>query len=468
MVRGNWSVALFLFLGLQFHFLPHTRAEVPRCRGDMGVEIEKIIQEQGLDRSPWGILGQNLDSEEVLYSRLAQQYFLPASNAKILTTAAALLRFGPQFQITTPVYTTGSVPHLTSLRIVGRGDPSLTTAKLQDLAQELQERGVTKIDKLIVEDSYFPSGGINSTWEWEDVYSYWGSSVTSLILNENAVTLTLLPGELGDPVRLKWGDARGGRQWEVENKTVTGPEGTPYGVRIDTRLGENVLDITGELGIDVQEDIWGLAVPDPAGYFLDTFHAMLLEIGIEVGSGVVTHDPGEHSGVPFLEVTSPPLSLLLEKTNTESNNLYAETLFQLLGGQEGVEKVLTVLGVQSHSYSLVDGSGLSRHNLVTPEGIVATLRLIQGTQEGEIFRESLPVAGVSGTLRNRFVDKKIVMQAKTGTLTGVSALSGYLTIPGGETLVFSIMVNHYPESVRDLRRAIDDIVLVLSCFGNRR
>ncbi|MBC6419415.1 MAG: D-alanyl-D-alanine carboxypeptidase/D-alanyl-D-alanine-endopeptidase [Prochloron sp. SP5CPC1] len=430
----------------------------------MGGKIDKFIQEGGLDRSSWGILVQNLHSEEILYSRLPQQYFLPASNAKILTTTAALLKFGAYFQITTPIYTTGNIPHLTSLRIVGRGDPSFTTATLQDLATELEERGVTRIDELIIEDSYFPSGGINPTWEWEDVYSYWGVSVTSLILNENAVTLTLFPGELGDPVRLEWGDIIAGRQWEVENKTVTGSEGTPYGVKINPGFGERVLHITGELGIDVEEDIWGLAVPDPAGYFLNTFHRVLLERGIEIGSGVVTHDPREHYGVPFLEITSPPLSLLLQKTNTESNNLYAETLFQLLGGEEGVEEVLTGLGVASDSYALVDGSGLSRHNLLTPKGIVDTLRLIAGTQEWEVFRESLPVAGVSGTLPNRFMNTKLFMQAKTGTLTGVSALSGYLTIPGGETLVFSIMVNHSPESVRVLRRAMDDLVLLFSCF----
>ncbi len=460
-------IAVFLFLGLQLHFLSPTRAEVPQCEADMGVKIEKILQERGLDRSPWGILVQNLDSEEILYSRLAKQYFLPASNAKILTTAAALLKFGSHFQVITPVYATGNVPHLTSLRIVGRGDPSLNTAKLQDLAEELREMGVTRIDELIVEDSYFPDGGINATWEWEDVYSYWGTTVTSLNLNENAVTLTLLPGYLGEPVRLQWGDILAGKQWEVENNTVTDQEGTPYGIRIDTRLGENVLRITGELGIDLEQDIWGLAVPDPAGYFLDTFRFLLSEIGIEVGSGVVVHDTGEIDyGVPFRSITSPPLSLLLQKTNAESNNLYAETLFQLLGGEEGVEEVLTILGVESHSYSLVDGSGLSRHNLVTPEAIVATLRLMAKTTQGHVFRKSLAVAGVSGTLKNRFMDKKISMQAKTGTLTGVSALSGYLTIPSGETLVFSIMVNHSPSSVRDLRRAIDDIVLLFSRFDS--
>jgi D-alanyl-D-alanine carboxypeptidase/D-alanyl-D-alanine-endopeptidase (penicillin-binding protein 4) len=173
---------------------------------------------------------------------------------------------------------------------------------------------------------------------------------------------------------------------------------------------------------------------------------------------------------------------LLVETNQESNNLYAESLLRTLQasakrspdadansdsadiGLNELKATLTELGVDPESYVLADGSGLSRQNLVSPKAIAQTLKLIAQTKEAAVYRASLPVAGISGTLRRRFNNTAAQgnLQAKTGTLTGVSALSGYLNVPSYQPLVFSIIVNQSDQSTETLRQAIDEIVLLLT------
>ena len=464
-------LSLCLLLTLQFAFPVITKAEelpstpsLSLCRSNLEEEINTIIQQPELRRSRWGILIKTLRNQETIYALEAESYFLPASNAKLFSTAAALLQFGSQWQISTPVYATGTAPNLTSLHLVGRGDPSITTAQLEALGEELKAKGITKIDRLIVEDSYFPEAGINPTWEWEDLHYYWGTTVNSLILNENAVILTLVPQELGANVKLQWSDLLAARQWQIENNAVTAAEETPYNVTISPNFTQPLLEIEGELALDSKPDIWALSVPEPGRYFLNSLRRQLLQAGIEVISAESTNNESTDLGAEITSIKSPFLSLLLYKTNQESNNLYAESLFQLVGGAEGVKEQLTQLGVNPETYHLADGSGLSRRHLISPEAIVSTLSLMAATAEAEIYLQSLPFAGESGTLKSRFLNSTIAgnLRAKTGTLTGVSALSGYLEIPGQEPLVLSILVNQSQQSVMDLREAIDQVVVLLS------
>lgn len=185
------------------------------CPSQLGTAIEAVTQRPEFARSRWGILIETLSTANQLYSRDAERYFIPASNVKLLVTAAALRQLSPEFRIRTSVYGTGTLPNLTSLRVVGRGDPSLTTAQLKDLAQQLKRQGVRQVQQLIVDDSYFPQSGINPTWEWEDIQYDYATSVTSLILNQNAVTLTLSPQQPGQPLRLSWNDTIAAKQWRV-------------------------------------------------------------------------------------------------------------------------------------------------------------------------------------------------------------------------------------------------------------
>ena len=443
------------------------------CPGNLATAIEAIIETPEQRRSHWGILIETLNSEQVLYQLNANRYFIPASNVKLFTTAAALHQLGADYQIRTPVYISGSPPNLTSLRVVGRGDPSLTNEQLKELAQQLRKMGVRQIEQLVVEDGYLPPPAINPSWEWSDIYYYYAVIVNSLILNENTVVLTVLPQKLDEKVKLAWSDPIAARQWQVDNQAITAKKDTPYSVEINGFLGNPKLAITGELAIDSKPDIWGLTILEPAQYFLDSLAYILRTEGIIVRDRLVTQNNTNQfsSETKITTIASPNLAFLLEKTNQESNNLFAEVLLKTLATEldskdsiKALTDTLTELGVEPDSYKLVDGSGLSHHNFATPQAVVEVLRLMAKNQNNHTFRQSLAVAGVNGTLKNRLQNTSLVdkLQGKTGSLSGVSALSGYLEIPDYQPLVFSIIVNKSTDKSSKLRQVIDEIILLLS------
>ncbi len=463
------------------------------CPAQLGAAIEAVTNRRQFSRGHWGILIQTLSSSHTLYSRDAQKYFVPASNAKLLITAVALHQLGSQFRIRTSVY--GSSDG--SLSVVGRGDPSLTDAQLKELAQQLSRRGIRQVSQLIAEDNYFQGYAVNPTWEWEDVQADYGAPVNSLILNQNALVLTLLPQALGKPLRVVWADPTEATRWRIENESVTAQPAESASINVSRDLRGAVLKIKGQMAVDSEPESVALAVLDPVEHFLQHFRRALATERINetadtrrytrISDIISVHQ--RTSAVPELAaVESPPLSQLLIETNQNSNNLYAEALLRTLaasakpslGAKAGnapaptdstpemglriVKATLTKLGVDPAGYILADGSGLSRHNLVSPEAITETLRAMAQSPEAVVYRASLPVAGISGTLRNRFRDSAAqgIVQAKTGTMSGVVALSGYLDAPDYEPLVFSIVVNQSDQPAARLRQAIDDIVLLLT------
>ncbi|TAF99077.1 MAG: D-alanyl-D-alanine carboxypeptidase/D-alanyl-D-alanine-endopeptidase, partial [Oscillatoriales cyanobacterium] len=247
--------------------------------------------------------------------------------------------------------------------------------------------------------------------------------------------------------------------------------------------------VGGQLKVGAESESAYVAVVNPANNFLQHFQQVLVAEGIPVKQALVAPVPRNlNQELAFVE--SPPLAELVKETNRESNNLYAEVLLRLLGkitgslpvsqtvigkmpvpqedtGEIGLKELkiaLTQLGVNPNSYILADGSGLSRHNLISPEALVQTLRLMANSPTGSIYRASLPVAGDSGTLKNRIntTSNRVILQAKTGTLSGVSALSGYIEVPNYEPLVFSIIINQSDLSASKMRSATDEIVLLLN------
>jgi D-alanyl-D-alanine carboxypeptidase/D-alanyl-D-alanine-endopeptidase (penicillin-binding protein 4) len=183
---GNYAVKLteiavsllVLFLGRT----PQVVAQTPAvagdiCPGELGAKVDAIADRAEFSRSRWGILIQPLSSTATLYSRDATKYFIPASNVKLLTTAAALQKLGADFRIKTSVYSGENK----SFYVAGRGDPSIGEAQLKDLAQQLKRRGVDRINELIGDDSYFQGSAVNPNWEWEDAQAGYGAPVNSLI-----------------------------------------------------------------------------------------------------------------------------------------------------------------------------------------------------------------------------------------------------------------------------------------------
>lgn len=442
------------------------------CPTQLGSAVNAVINRPLFRRSRWGILVQPLSSGQTLYSQDAQKYFTPSSNAKLLTTAAVLQNLGANFRIRTSIYQNADG----ILRIVGRGDPNLSDTQLQALAKQLKQNGITQIKQLIVDDSYIQGDIVNPTWEWEDVQSDYGAPVSSLILNENIFSFKLLPQAVGKSSQLAWTDVNEARQWRIVNQSVTVEKNQPSYINITRDLAATVLRIQGQLAANAEPYLVTLPVVDPNDYFLRRFRTALATEKIILGQTLLGTSNNKQQEIAVVE--SPPLSELLTEANINSNNLYAEALLRALAvnqpqvknkntadiGLEVLKTSLTKLGVNPTSYILVDGSGLSRRNLVSPEALVQVLRLIAKTPVGSVYRASLPVAGKTGTLKTRFrgTPAEGIVQAKTGTMTGAISLSGYVNNSKYEPLVFSIIVNETEQPAAVVRQAIDEIVVLLT------
>lgn len=348
-----------------------------------------------------------------VYERNAATQLVPASSNKIFTTAASLKKLGSGYRITTPVYGNSASPELATLRVIGQGDPSLSTKQLNSLAQQLRQRGVRQTNLLIGDDTIFQGEPFNPFWDEEDRGQGYAAPINSLMLNEN--------------------------------------------------------------------NIYTGAVPNAGNYFVGAFRNVLTKAGIKVvASTLVKRTPAPAGEVALASVVSPPLSSLIFETNQESNNVYAETLLKTLGrlqdpsslntntsGVAAVKSILTDMGVNPNRYSMVDGSGLAGRNRASSEAFVQTLQAIALLPEAQIYRRSLPVAGVSGTLSNRFRNTSAqgIVAAKTGTISGVVSLSGYVTPRSYSPLVFSVIVNS-GYSASTVRSAVDEAVIALTRLRN--
>ncbi len=459
------------------------------CPAQLGGAIAPVVTNPQFRRAHWGILVQT-EQSQTLYAQNAEEFFTPASNAKLLTTAAALTRLGPQFQIRTSVYQVRQ-SNANILRVVGRGDPSLTDLQLQDLAQQIRDRGITQVDRLILDDQYFRGDAINLTWEWEDIQTGYGAVANSLIVNQNAIGLTLVPQRIGEPLQVVWEEPSMGQHWQINNRSHTVAPDQPEFLQVGRTANPLILQVEGQLRVGSAAEPIAISVPQPAAYFADRFRQALNAAGIQVkqtqivdasdahGSGVHASDTQSVQLAQAIEIAaieSVPLTELLVETNQESNNLYAEAILRSLGanqvsqssssleaGLDSVKAALTQIGVNAEGYRLSDGSGLSRRNLVSPTALVETLQAMRRSPYASAYRDSLAVAGVSGTLRNRFLGSSVQgqLQGKTGFLSGAAALSGYLQPPNYSPVMFSIMVNGFDLPIGEVQEAIDRIIEIL-------
>jgi serine-type D-Ala-D-Ala carboxypeptidase/endopeptidase (penicillin-binding protein 4) len=471
---------LLLFIGTQVaaqaqtEVAPNETTAKSICSSQLPISVDAVINRPLFKRARWGILVQPLSSNQTLYSRDAQKYFTPASTTKLLTTAAALQQLGSEFRIRTSVYKDGDG----GLRVVGRGDPSLTDTQLAALAKQLKQKGVEVVRRVVADHTYIRGEIVHPSWQWEDIQSDYGAPISSFILNQNVFSIKLLPQTVGKPLKVIWTDPDEARQWLTINQALTTAENQPTFINVTRNFKGRNLYIQGQLAVNSEPASVNLPVLEPVDYFLRRFrHALTVEnIRVIQPFGLALSTKSEEE---LAAVESPPLSELLAQTNIDSNNLFAESLLRALAikklpnsttqnsadvGLEVVKETLTQLGVDPTGYSVVDGSGLSRKNLISPETLVQTLQAMAKSPAAEVYRASLPIAGKSGTLANRFRNTPAegIVQGKTGTMTGVVSLAGYVNAPKYGPVVFSIMVNQTEQPARVVRQAMDEIVVLFS------
>jgi D-alanyl-D-alanine carboxypeptidase/D-alanyl-D-alanine-endopeptidase (penicillin-binding protein 4) len=307
------------------------------CPVDLPEKINNLITHPELNKAHWGILIKTLEKQTTLYDRDGNQIFIPASNTKLLTTAAALVKLGENYQIKTPIYYQGTNAKLSRLHLIGKGDPSLTIEQLKTVANTLKFQGIKQVEKLILEDNILPQNYLNLTWEWEDIHFYFAPAINQLMLNQNAVELTLSPQRIGQPLKAIWSNAIAGKQWQVINQTRTVAGNPSQGVSIKGILGKSVLVLEGELGLQSEPKVATIAIPDPARYFAESFQQVLTEVGIQVDQlEIVNNSSLNPQDKLLLEILSPTISELIRETNQESHNLYAEALINGPAASSGV------------------------------------------------------------------------------------------------------------------------------------
>ncbi|MGB3404140.1 MAG: D-alanyl-D-alanine carboxypeptidase/D-alanyl-D-alanine-endopeptidase [Microcoleaceae cyanobacterium] len=464
------AISLIIVVSLAASMTPGQTQELI-CSSQLKYEIEAIINVPQFQRSRWGILIEPLGSSTPLYALDANHYFTAASTVKLFTTAVALHELGAAKSIRTSIYG----DNRGNLFVVGRGDPSLTETQLQDLAQQLKRKGITQVNHLYADNSYFSGAAIDPSWEWEDIQAGYGAPINSLILNQNSLDLILTPQAMGQPLKVTWVRPQQGNGWQIDNQSITVAKNQPEFVEIGRDLTQPLLHIGGQLRVGSQPEPVYAAVLDPAENFIEGLKESLKQAEIEVLQSSIIQSISMANLKELALVESPPISELIKQVNLESNNVFAGALLQTLGirknpqdtvtgGLNQIQETLEQWGINSESYVLVDGSGLSRQNWVSPAALVQILQVMATLPQFELYKNSLPVAGVSGTLKKRFLNTSTVgiISAKTGTLTGVSALAGYINPPHSSPLVFSIILNQSNQSTRKSREAIDRILLRLA------
>lgn len=461
--------------------MPLGKAAAALCPAQLTAQLDTAFSQAPLDTAYTGMVLQTQGpTPRTIYSRHGDRLFTPASTMKLLTTAAAAHQLGGDYRLRTSVYGNPSGEGIAALRVVGRGDPSLTTAELDRLAQQLAQSGVRQVTRLVLDDSYFPGFATNATWEWEDAQWAYAAPVNSLILNRNAIALQVAPTQVGSPLSLTWAQPLPAGPLPLVNDAITVAAGAAPVPLALWRPGDTpTLRVTGQMAQGSNPRTVNLAVLNPAQQVAAAMAQALRRQSVPVGQTVITQTASPVTDPELAAVESPEVRDLMRLANRDSDNLYAEVLFKTLGvtaggagqggtvaeasraGGEAVRAALTELGVNATALRLADGSGLSRHNLVSPAALVETLQVMTTHPQGRAFRESLAIAGQSGTLSNRLRGTVLEgrLQGKTGALTGNVSLAGYLQPPDYEPLVFSLVINHSNQHASLLRQKIDEILL---------
>lgn len=416
-----------------------------------------------------GVAVYSVDRSAPLYLRDADRPLLPASNMKLYTTAAALDRLGPDFQYTTSFYADGPLlPGGTldgNLILVGRGDPSLSgrffadsaTYALDTFADALRRAGVRRVTgRLIGDASFFDDELVASGWEIGNLLWWYGARVSALSFNDNVVTMEVRPGpSAGAPAEVSFFPRSDG--FRVANRAVTSGLRGGRSIGIARRPDLGGYEIWGRVPVGGTPVRYVVAVEDPAGYTLSVMRDRLARFGIVVaGPDQVVYDRDFLPRRPRRLVashTSPRLEQLVRVVNKRSQNFFAEQLFKTLGAvvegdgsfDDGADVVLDLLrgfGVSSRAVVIEDGSGLSRRDVVTARTTAELLVAMRSHPRFDEYYDSLLIAGLDGDPRR--LDAPAAagnVHTKTGTLRGVSALSGYATTLDGELLAFSVITN---------------------------
>lgn len=461
----RWMLALFALLGA-----------CAGPRASLRAQLETLHQDPAMHRAIIAAEVRDLRSGELIFARHPHKRLVPASTIKLLTAATALHHLGAEHSYVTRLVSSATVAAGVlkgDLVIVGGGDPSLGEEAPQKLlkrwSQSILQRGISRIEGSIVADvSAYQGERLGAGWAWDDAPYGYSSVLSALSFDKNTTRLTVEPAGAGAPGQAKV-RAKVGLPACVELKVLAKTSSVAGKLRL-VRDGERTV-IKGSMQEGAPPWARTLTIPNPGLCTARRLLAQLREDGVVVSGEAKVRAGSAEPGWRVLEQTrSPPLKALLTKLLKESRNLYAELIAASLSPQAprfsealpALESTLEAAGVSQGSYRIADASGLSRYDQLTARALVFLLSWSWRQPWAAELLSMLPIAGEDGTLASRMragpAQGRVI--AKTGSMSGVSAIAGYVIGKSGAAWAFAILVNGADQPGRYVR-ALQDRMLEL-------
>jgi D-alanyl-D-alanine carboxypeptidase/D-alanyl-D-alanine-endopeptidase (penicillin-binding protein 4) len=456
------------------------------ARHALSAKIQEVLRDKRLQGSIAGISIRDAANGEILYSYNGEMRFRPASNLKLLTAASALYTLGTQYTFQTKVMMDGVIKGSAlkgNVYLQGNGDPTLLAKDVDDLAKKLKTSHIDKIEgNIYADDSRFDSVRYSVDLPWSDEDDYYGAGISAL---------TISPGNDFDSgtaiIKVQPGDKVGKKAiihaipdceyLKIQSHVQTVKTDGKKLITVIRDHGNNNVTIRGTIPLQSPAVRKWVAVWEPSLYTLKIFKESLQTSGIKIKKGreEVRKAPKRarilavHQSKPLAEIILPLLKY--------SNNGYAEILTKELGkavynkgtwisGTMAIGKAMKIFGVQTDQLYLRDGSGISQSDLIPPNELTKLLFAVQSYEWFPVYLNALPVSGsksieLGGSLRNRLMQKEAAgrVRAKTGSLTGVSSLSGYVASRSGKKYIFTVVINNF--TVPDIKSIEDKIALSL-------
>ncbi|NBO70145.1 MAG: D-alanyl-D-alanine carboxypeptidase/D-alanyl-D-alanine-endopeptidase [Bacteroidetes bacterium] len=468
-------------------------------------DIDAILSATELVNASVGISVLFPGTGETLYKRNDQTSLIPASTMKMFTTAAALELLGPDFKYTTRFYIDGTIQNSGELDgdliIRASGDPSMSAYFLKDpgiildnIALKLDSLGITSIKgNIILDHSYFDDEEFGPGWAIDDIPYPYSAPISAIAFHDNKVELQFKPGaKAGDYSRMTMIPENS--YLRIVNNVMTVPMGNATLIDSDADPRSGVIDMQGSIAMapptskdntDESMSTIGLSIHDPVQFFLQLCKQRLEKMGIRIRGSLLRNEM-LNENINYVDLKelfaydSPSLSSIITVINTVSHNLGAEMLFKTMAkeqfgegsfakGADYMKRFISKIGIIPEQCAIVDGSGLSRLNLLSAYQQTQLLIAMDKSPNREYFRSSLARPGQIGTLKNRMLQSLAQQQviAKTGSMNNVSCLSGYATTRDGEQLVFSMMMNGFTAPDGIIRNLQDMICMRLASFSRK-
>ena len=456
---------------------------------DFATVLDDIFNDPAFSNAHWGVVIQSLSTGEYFYRRNENKNFMPASNMKLFSSALALLQLGPDYTYKTSLYLNGKIKNEEikgDLILRGVGDPTISArfyngdalTVFKNWADSLVNMGIEIITgNIIADDDAFEEEALGNGWAWDDETFYYSAIPGGVCFNDNCIDLKILPSDkIGKKAIIEIYPKT--KYVTILNNVITVSDDSVTNIDFYRERNTNIIQVFGTIRKSESEIKESVSINNPTKFTAQVLKDVLESKGIKVKGQALDNDElgivrdYQKLTLLFTQV-SPPLKEIIKVVNKISHNLYAEQLMKTIGyvklkfgsfenGLKASTSLLKQMGIDPENLQLVDGSGLSRLNLFTPAQLNSLLRFMYRSKYFKEFYESLPIAGVDGTIANRMKNTRAMnnVRAKTGYINAVRSLSGYVTTTDGEMLTFVMIANNFLVPLK-LAENIQDLTCIL-------